>query len=527
MGLTKEAKFKMKEGRTSSAIEEPKNSRFHNFLKKIEILGNKLPDPFLLFVFCIIFVLAIASIFDGVKFQIPGSTDTANIKSLLNAKGLVYMLKSMVPNFVNFPPIGLVIPIVIAVGIGEQSGLFRTAIIKLVSSVPRNFVTAVFFFCGINGNLASDASVILFPVIGAALYKGLGRNPLIGIFAGYAAYLAGLSANVLIAGTDATAAGITQKACEILQITQSYSAHPAINWYFMFVSAFLLTAVGTFVTEKIVAPMLDKEKYDNTVGEEENLIIAKDDNRGLRFAGIAVVLFIVMLIVLGGPSDAILRNPETGQLLPKSPFMSSIVPFVVIFFMATGIAYGIGAKVIKSSYDVARFMGSGVRSMGGFIVLCFFAAQFIDYFNKTNLATFIAVKGATTLTNLGFTGVPLLIAIIIFISLMNLTVISSSAKWAMLAPVLVPMLALMGYSPAFTQCAYRVGDAVTNSINPLSAYIPIVLGFLQQYKKDAGLGTVIAYQIPYAVFFLITWTLLFVIWYLVGLPLGPGASMFL
>jgi len=494
---------------------------FERFLKKIEQAGNKLPDPFLLFIYCTILILIIAHIFNGAAFEIPGTKDVLKIKTLLNIEGLTYILKALVPNFVNFPPIGLVIPIVIAVGIGEQAGLFRVAILKLIASVPKRLVTAVFFFCGINGNLASDASVILFPVIGAALFKGMGRNPLIGIIAGYASYLAGLSANILIAGTDATAAGITQQACNVLEITKSYSAHPAINWYFMIVSALVLTVLGTFVTEKIVAPMLDKEEYEDTEGADNSLVINENEKRGLRFAGIATVLFVVLLFVLSG----ILSDPTTGKILPKSPFISSIVPFVVIFFMSTGLAFGIGARVIKSSYEVAKYMASGVKSMAGFIVLCFFAAQFIDYFSKTNLATFIAVKGASFLTNLGLTGIPLLIAVIIFVALMNLTVVSASAKWAMLAPVLVPMLALMGYSPAFTQCAYRVGDAVTNSINPISAYLPIIIGFLQKYKKDAGIGTVIAYNIPYAVSFLVIWTLLFVVWYLFNLPLGPGASI--
>jgi len=503
-----------------------KRSLLHRFIKQIEIIGNKLPDPFLLFVLCIVFVLAAGHFFKGVKFDIPGSKETASIKTLLNVDGIIYMFKSLVPNFVSFPPIGLVIPIVIGVGIGEGTGLFRAAIIKLINSVPKKLVTAVFFFCGINGNLASDASVIIFPIIGAAIFKGMKRNPLIGIFAGYSAYLGGLSANILIAGTDATAAGITQKAIEILDITKSVPIHPAINWYFMFASAFLLTLVGTFVTEKIVAPMLDKEEYDKEV-EEESLLVSEASNRGLKFAGIAVVLFVIMLVVLGGPENAILRNPETGTLLPKSPFMSSIVPFVVIFFISTGIAYGLGAKTIKSSYDIMKFMGSGVKSMAGFIVLCFFAAQFIDYFNKTNLSTFIAVKGATFLTNLGFTGLPLLLSVIIFVCMLNIVVISSSAKWAMLAPVLVPMLALMGFSPAFSQCAYRVGDAVTNPISPISAYVPIVLGFIQQYKKDAGIGTVIAYELPYSISFLLSWMGLFIVWYLLKLPLGPGAQILL
>jgi len=492
----------------------------------VEKVGNKLPHPFLLFVYITILTLIVAHALNGISFTVPGQAQKLQITSLLSADGLRYMLTNMVKNFVDFPPIGLVIPIVIAVGIGEQAGLFRAAIVKLVRSVPRSLITAVFFFAGVNGNLASDASAVIFPAVGAALFQGMGRNPMIGVVSGYAAYLGGLSANVLIAGTDATAAGITAKAAQLLPATASSAVHPAINWYFMAASALLLTFVGTYVTEKIVAPMLEEQSVTlSEVPESETLALGEAENRGLKYAGIALLVYVVILLALSVPSGALLRDPKTNTILPKSPLIESIVPLVVFFFMATGVAYGIGAGTIKSSYDVGKFMGTGLSSISSFVVLAFFAAQFINYFNKTNLSTYIAMQGASILGSIGFTGIPLLLAVVFFVCLMNFSIGSAAAKWAMLAPVLVPMMGLLGYSPAFAQCAYRIGDAVTNPVSPLGSYLPILLGFVQMYKKDAGVGTAIAYEIPYTIAFLIMWSLLLVVWYLLGLPLGPGASI--
>ncbi|MGI6604122.1 MAG: AbgT family transporter [bacterium] len=493
-----------------------------------EKAGNRLPHPFLLFVYITILILILAHALNGTSFTVPGQPEKLQVTTLLTADGLRYMLTNMVGNFVNFPPIGLVIPIVIAVGIGEEAGLFRAAIVKLVRSVPRSLITAVFFFAGVNGNLASDASAVIFPAVGAALFQGLGRNPLIGVVSGYAAYLGGLSANVLIVGTDATAAGITASAAQLLPVTASTPIHPAINWYFMAASAILLTVVGTYVTEKIVAPMLEEQPVIlSEASQSQALELGESENRGLKYAGIALVAYVVILLALSVPNGALLRDPETNAILPRSPLIQSIVPLVVFLFMATGIAYGIGAGTIKSSYDVGRYMGKGISSIASFLVLAFFAAQFIDYFNKTNLSTFIPVQGAHALGSIGFTGIPLLIAVVFFVCLMNFAVGSAAAKWAMLAPVLVPMMGLLGYSPAFAQCAYRIGDAVTNPVSPLGSYLPILLGFLQMYKKDAGVGTAIAYELPYTISFIVMWTILLIVWYLLRLPIGPGAYIFL
>lgn len=502
-------------------------SKMERFVKRVETIGNKLPHPWLLFLLLTALLLMIAHVLNGVVFQVPGEETTGEIVTLLNAGGLRYMFANAMKNFAGFPPIALVIPIAIAVGVGEQAGLFRAVIVKTVRSVPHSLITAAFIFVAINSNFASDARYPIMMAIGATLFAGMGRSPLLGIVIGYATAGAALSANILIAGTDATAAGITAQAAQFLSITTDAAVHPAINWYFMAASAFVLTAVGTYVTEKVIAPMFDDVEYDQSQLDQDSVVIAKDESRGLKYAGIATLIFIIGLLAVSAPSGALLRDPETNLILPKSPFMSSIVLIVFAFFLVTAIAYGVGARTIKSSWDVGRFMAKGVSNMSSFLVLCFFAAQFTDYFSKTGLSTYIAVSGATFFEAIGLTGVPLLLLIILVVAIMNLTIGSAAAKWAMLAPVIVPMLALLGFTPAFSQLVYRIGDSATNPINPLSTSLPLLIAYLQQYKRDAGLGTAIAYSIPLVLAFLGSWTLLMIIWYVLKLPIGLGANILL
>jgi len=508
-------------------METSKTSWLERFLRKVEIAGNKLPHPWLFFVYLIAIVLAIAHFLDGVTFTIPGTEDVKTVVSLLNADGLRYMIENMVDNFINFPPIGLVIPVAIGVGICEHAGLFDAAIVKLVGSVPSSVITAVFIFAAINSNIASDARYAIIIPVGATLYLSLGRNPLLGIIAGYAGASAALSCNLMIVGLDATLAGITQKASQIIPHTTGALSHAACNWYFMIASTFLLTIVGTYVTERVVAPMLEKDDK-RTISSHANhgneIKISDEQQKGLKYAAITFAIYMLLLLILTVPAGALLRNPETGTILPKSPLMAGLIPIATVLFIAIGIAYGIGAKTITSSHDIGKFMSKGVSTMSSFLVLAFFCAQFTDYFKVTNLATYIAIVGANLLKSINLTGIPLLIIVVLFVSFINIFVGSSTAKWAMLAPIIVPMLGLLGYAPAFSQAIYRVGDSVTNTINPLSTYYPYVIAIMQKYDPDAGIGTTIAYQIPYAIFFMVFWTLLLVVWYYLGLPFGPGIS---
>ncbi|NMA54411.1 MAG: AbgT family transporter [Firmicutes bacterium] len=504
-------------------------SRLERFIRKVEIAGNKLPHPWLLFVYLTVIVLAVAHIFDGVSFKIPGTDEVTTVVSLLNADGFRYMVENAVSNFVKFPPIGLVIPMAIGIGICEEAGLFDAAIVKLIRSVPSSIITAVLIFAAINSNIASDARYALIIPVSATLYLSLGRNPLLGIIAAYAGASAALSCNLLIVGLDATLAGLTEKAAQIIPHTASAPIHPAANWYFLAASTFLLTFVGTYVTEKIIAPMLEKEDKmpDKAHYTDEDIRLSPEQQKGLRYAAIALAICILVLLVLTVPQGALLRDTETGGILPKSPLMTGLIPIIMIIFISVGIAYGFGAGTIKSSHDIGKFMTKGVSSMSSFVLLAFFCAQFTNYFSQTNLATFIAVSGANGLEAINLTGIPLLIVVILFVSTINILVGSSTAKWAMMAPILVPMLGLIGYAPGFSQAVYRVADSVTNTINPLSTYYPFIIAYMQRYDAKAGIGTTIAYQLPYALAFMIAWTALLIAFYVLGLPFGPGISALL
>ncbi len=505
-----------------------KNTRIEIFIKNVEKIGNKFPHPFVLFIFSTIAVLVIAHILDGTVVKIPGEDKILSVNSLLNREGFAYMLTNILKNFADFPLIPLIISLTLAIGVGEKAGLYRIFIQKAFRRVSDKQLTFIFMFVAINSNLISDAALILMPTIGAILYQSRGRNPMIGIILSYTGFLAGLSANVLIAGTDALTAGITQTVIPLLKITRNTDVHAASNWYFMLISAFLLAYFGSLIADKVLEPMLNKDKSIKWE-ESKDLVTLQttpEENRGLRWAGITTVVFIGVTLILLLPGG-FLRDHVTDTILPNSPFIKSIIPILTFFFLSIGIMYGLGAKTIKSSHDIAKFMASGVNTITGVLIVFLFAAQFIDYFSKTNLATLIAIKGAEWLQTNNLTGIPLLVGIVVFVSIINFVVGTVGAKWAMLAPVLVPMLALLGYHPAFAQCVYRIGDAVTNTINPLSVYLPLILGFMKKYKKSSGIGTVIAYQIPFAITFSIVWTLLLIIWYVLKLPIGPTSPVLL
>jgi aminobenzoyl-glutamate transport protein len=287
----------------------------------------------------------------------------------------------------------------------------------------------------------------------------------------------------------------------------------------MIASTFLITIIGTLVTEKIVEPRLGQYK-----GEEVAEIkgITMEESRGLVWAAISLLAFVAVILVMVVPSNGILRSPE-GEVLRNSAFMAGLVPIIALTFLIPGVAYGIAAKTVKSDKDVAAFMGKAMSTMGGYLVLAFVAAQFVSYFNWTNLGTILAVKGANFLRATGMTGIPMLIGFILVSGFINLFIGSASAKWAIMAPVFVPMLMAIGYSPEFTQLAYRIGDSTTNIITPLMSYFAVIVAFAQKYDKETGIGTIISTMVPYSALFLLGWTILFVAWFFLGLPLGPEA----
>jgi aminobenzoyl-glutamate transport protein len=509
-------------------MKEPKQNTekrgfFIRFLNVVEKLGNRLPDPFMIFVYLAIAVIIasfIFSLFDASVIH-PGTGETLAIQNLLSWAGLQYIVTSMLENFTGFAPLGTVLAIMLGIGLAEKVGLLEIAIRKTILKAPPAFVTYAIAFVGIMGNIASDAAQILIPPLAAMVFYKIGRHPLAGLAVGFASAGAGFTANLLIVGTDALLSGISTEAAAILD--PSIIVTPADNWYFNMVSVFVLTIVAAIITEKVIEPKLGKYEGDTVidVDAEEH----PKANKGLRNAGLAALAYLAVIALLIGLPGSSLRN-ETGGLIP-SPFLTGIVPVILGLFVVLAVAYGKTVGAIKSSRDAVGYMSESIKDMSGFIVLIFAASQFIAYFTWTNIGTWVAVNGAELLTQINFTGIYLIIGYILFTSMLNFLISSGSAKWALEAPVFVPLFMQLGYHPGFTQMAYRIGDSSTNIVTPLNPYFIVVLSFMREYDKKAGMGTLISLMIPYTLSFLVVWIIMFLIFFYTGLQFGPGITPYL
>ncbi|RKL61773.1 AbgT family transporter [Thermoanaerobacteraceae bacterium SP2] len=511
----------MLEKNKSTAV---KKGGFEKVLDWIERVGNKLPHPFILFVYITIALMIISAVLASAKVSVvnPGTQKVVEAKSLLSAEGIRWMLQSALKNFTGFAPLGLVLAMLMGIGLAEQVGLLSAFMRKTMYGAPLWAISMAVMFVGINGNIASDASVVIIPALAASVYLSLGKNPLVGLVAGYAAACAGFSANLIIVGTDALLAGITQEAVKILD--PNMQVNPSINWYFMMASTVIFTIVGAWITDRIIAPRLGDYKGKAKVLQNNDLTPL--ENKGLRNAGLAALAFLIILGIFVIPQGAILRDPKTGGLIP-SPFLSGIIPILMLFFITIAVAYGKTVGTIKKADDVPKHMAEAMKTMSGYIVLVFVIGQFVAYFDWSNIGVILAVKGADFLKNIGFTGIPLILGLILLSTIINLFIGSGSAKWSVLAPIFVPMMMLLGYSPSFTQAIYRIGDSSTNPISPLFPYFPIVLGMAQQYDENAGVGTIISLMIPYSLIFLVVWILQLFVWMALKLPLGPGAGIYM
>jgi aminobenzoyl-glutamate transport protein len=372
-------------------------------------------------------------------------------------------------------------------------------------------------------NMGGEVGYVLLIPLAGLMFQGVGRHPIAGMAAAFAGVSGGYSANLLLGTVDPLLAGLSEEAARI--IDPAYRVNPASNYYFMATSTFLLVALGTLVTERIVEPRLGAA---TTVGSEPAALqaLGAEERRGLWWALAAAALLTVALLWGTVPDNGFLRDPETGDLL-RSPFMSGIVAVIFVSGAFVGLAYGLGARTVRSDRDVIQAMGKAMETLGVYLVLVFFAAQFVAFFNWTNLGLIIAVKGAELLEASGLGTIPLIVAFVFVCATINLFMGSASAKWAILAPVFVPMLMLLGYSPELTQAAYRIGDSSTNVISPMMSYFALIIAFMQRYRPDAGLGTLVATMLPYSLTFLGGWTIFLVIWILLGVPVGPGAPLYL
>lgn len=509
-------------GSTPSAEDGKRRSFLLRSLDSIERVGNRLPHPATLFAIFALAVIIISEIVyrTGAAAKHPGTGDIIKGISLLNPDGFRYIFSKVTDNFVYFPPLGIVLVAMIGIGVAEGSGLISALLRHLVTAAPKRLVTAAIIAAGILSHLASSAGYVVLIPLGAMVFAAFKRHPLAGLAAAFCGVSGGFGANFLIGSVDPILAGLSESAANL--IDPSMHINPAVNFYFMVASAIMIVVVGTWITEKFVEPRLGE--YSGETEEFDH--VNANERRGLLWAGISVAVVIVVLLILTVPQNAILRNPDTGSLL-RSPFMDGLITGILVFFLIPGLAYGIAVGTIKSDKDVVKHMTTSMKGLAGYIVLVFFAGQFVYYFKETNMGILLAIKGAELLKAVGLTGVPLLVSFVIVSAFINLFMGSASAKWAIMAPIFVPMFMLIGYHPGITQAAFRIGDSITNIITPMMSYFALIVAFAQKYNEKYGIGTIIATMLPYTVAFTIFWIILLAIWMLLGLPTGPGAPLHL
>jgi len=505
-------------------------SLIDRFLNIIERTGNALPHPATLFLILAITVVissGIASFFELTAIN-PSNGEIIKPVNLMSKHGLELIITKMIVNFTSFAPLGTVLVAMLGIGIAESSGLIGSALKLLVISSPKQLMSYVIVFAGVMSNTASEVGYVLLVPLAGIIFQSIGRHPIAGIAAAFAGVSGGYSANLLLGTIDPLLAGLTQEAANI--IDKNYVVNAAANYYFLAASVPLLTFLGAWVTDKVIEPRLGVYQSDEIQSDQMDKL-SQNEKKGLKYGMLAGLAFAIILAVTIIPENGILRGPidpvtGVGSVL-HSPFMSGIVAFIFLGAAIMGIFYGIGAGTVKSDSDVMKGMGKSIETLGVYIVLTFFAAQFVAYFNWTNIGKITAVQGANLLQALDIGTIPMFILFIIVSALLNLIMGSASAKWALMAPIFVPMFMLLGYTPEFTQLAYRVGDSVTNIISPMMSYFALIVAFLAKYDKKAGLGTIISTMMPYTVVFFIGWTLFFIIWYLIGLPVGPDAPVYM
>jgi aminobenzoyl-glutamate transport protein len=513
------------------------------WLDRIEAVGNRLPDPATLFALGTLLLMLLSALAVGLQWQVTrvsgSGSETVQAMSLLSSEGLWWLLSSLVDNFVEFPPLGLVLVGLLGIGVAERSGLLPVLLRRLLTAAPSGLLTPATVLVGILSSVALDAGYVVLPPLAAGLFLAAGRSPLAGIAAVTAGVTCGFSANLFLTGLDPLLAGLSTAGAQVLD--EGYRVAITANWWFMIASTLLLTLAGTFVTRWLVEPRLNKLRLDATTTTvhgkspgpkapppaEKPCDTANaepagtNETRGLRFAG----LFLLALMVTTVAGVLIPGAPLAGDGEHFPRWMEAMVPLLFLLFLGPGLAYGVGAGTIRSDRDAVDMMGETIRAMGPYIVLAFFAAQFIACFNASRLGEMLAIAGGSWLAALGLPLAPLTLSFVVLVMFGNLMIGSASAKYAFFAPVFIPMLMQAGVSPELTQAAYRVGDSVTNGITPFNPYLVIILAFVRQYRPDAGLGTLLAMMLPYTLVFAPAWTLMLGTWVLLGWPLGPGGPL--
>jgi aminobenzoyl-glutamate transport protein len=536
----------------SEPTEAPK-TMMQKVLDVVERVGNKVPHPAVIFLVLIAIVVVLSHLLhlmgtsvttevitpeaNAPAWKSPDSypyaaelsephkpvTKTTAVQSLLTVDGIRFMYVSLIPSFMSFTGLGLIIVAMVGVGVAEQAGLVDALIRKLVIVSPRAALAYILAFVGILSSIAADAGyLVLIPLAGTA-FLSVGRHPLAGLALGFGAVAAAFTVNMLIKPLDAVLVEFTNDAIHL--VDPNVSIGLASNLWFSFASVPFLTVLIAFITERTIEPRLGAYKADKTAEEgdkpaEEGAGLSADESRGLRYAFVGLVGVLVMFGLLTLPSGAPLRDPTTGALIGNSPFMNGLIALIMMLFLVTGAAYGLGAKKMKNFTDVIKAIEKSLSGLGSLIFLFFILSQFVAYFNYTNLGTIMALKMANVLKGAGIGPFWLLIGFIVVVLIIDIFITGAIAKWAIFAPVFVPVLLKLGVAPESVLAAYRIGDSPINAITPLNAYFALVVTFAQKYDKNAGVGTVVSLMLPYVIWMILLWTLLFAGWYLLGLPWG-------
>ncbi len=501
-----------------------KQSLYNRMITKMETSGNKIPSPFVMFLYITIALLIITTVLALLRVHVydPNSNQDVYVKSLFSAEGFGWFFPNFLKNVMNYAPFGLVLLVTVAVNLAEQVGLFPVVIKRTLSNVPPFLLTLVVCFVAIVFNFAGDAAIVVVPPLAGLIFYMIGRSPIVGILAGYAVSAGVFGSNIIVTSYDALLYPLTNGALSdsAQQVTM------VSNWYFFAASCIIFTLVGTFITIKFIEPKFKDLPLDNVNKEElEEAEITPIQKKGLRNVIISVVIFIAVLLVMLVPKHGLLRGAD-GSLI-QSPFMDGI-PFVIFaFFVVIAMVYGITTQQIHKIEDVPVMFGKAVSTLTGFIATIFILAQFIAIFNWTKLGNVIALGCYHFADNLGINGIWMLFALIIITMITSIFISSASAMWSMFAPMFVPMMVLMGFSPAITQTAFRVGAPILTIVSPFMVYIPMVMTYMSKYTKKFNIGMLLAAMIPYAVGFFIVWIIQFVIWIIFKIPLGPGAPIYI
>jgi len=494
-------------------------------LGAVERIGNRLPDPAVLFIWLLLLVWLLSWALSYLQFDLtdPRNGQPLVIVNQLSGLAITKFLSSLVTNFAHFHPIGVVLVSMLGIGVAEHTGFINTGLRAMLSVTAKWLLTPMVIMVAIASHTAADAGYVLVIPLGGVIFYAAGRHPLAGIAAAFAGVSGGFSANFVPSSLDPMLQALTQSGAQILD--PNVVLNPLNNYFFTAASSLLIIAIGWFLTDKVVEPRLKSQSLRDDIDISRSMeALNPQEKKSLRMALIAMLLGIMVLVLTSLPEGSAWRGP-TGSLTESgAPLMASIVALIFVLFLLPGVVYGVFAGTVKSSRDVIQGMTKAMNSMAYYLVIMFFIAQFLFAFGQSNLGVLLALKGAAALKALAMPAGLTITGVVLLTALVNLFVGSSSAKWALLAPIFVPMLMTLGISPDFAQAAYRVGDSSTNIITPLMPYFPLVVVYCQRYVKDTGIGTVTAMMLPYSITFLVLWTGFLLLYWALGIPLGLQAS---